>query len=380
MRMVMAALVSTALLVVSSAVACRAEDDGFVKFLRSVSVGAYVDTAYEYNFNNPKSGQNQFRSLDPDHNEFEIHLFQLSLHKEPTLGEGPGGYVGFGVKLSFGEDADRIHAAGLGVSDDSFDLQEAYINLLLPWGNGLSIKAGKFVTLAGYEVIEAKDNPNASRSLLFGLAIPFTHTGVRVSYPIGAVTLTLGLNNGWDVVDDNNDGKTIETQVAVELDRASFYLTGYFGPEADGVDGDWRELITFVGTVEVAPRFSVGFDLDFGWEQDVNVAPDVEENAFWWGLAGYLIYDVSPRLSLVLRAEVFDDSDGFRTGTEQTMWEVTPTVSVKPFADRPGLDNLELRFEYRHDQSDEDVFEKDDGSLTDTQDTFTVQLLYWFTT
>jgi len=42
--------------------------------------------------------------------------------------------------------------------------------------------AGKFVTLAGSEVIWSPSNSNFSRSILFG-AIPFTHTGVRAATP-----------------------------------------------------------------------------------------------------------------------------------------------------------------------------------------------------
>ena len=36
---------------------------------------------------------------------------------------------------------------------------------------------GKFVTSAGAEVIESKDNWNYSRSLLFAYAIPYWHFG-----------------------------------------------------------------------------------------------------------------------------------------------------------------------------------------------------------
>ena len=44
---------------------------------------------------------------------------------------------------------------------------------------------GKFVTSAGAEVIETNGNWNYSRSLLFALAIPYYHMGVRTSMPVG---------------------------------------------------------------------------------------------------------------------------------------------------------------------------------------------------
>ena len=41
------------------------------------------------------------------------------------------------------------------------------------------------LTEEGFEVVEGPDgyNDNASRSFLFGFALPITHTGLRVTYP-----------------------------------------------------------------------------------------------------------------------------------------------------------------------------------------------------
>src|SRR5436309_5327290 len=88
----------------------------------------------------------------------------------------------------------------------SNDLEEAYGAYKVPLGSGLTVKAGKFVTLLGYEVIESPNNLNFSRSFLFGLAIPFTHVGALLSYsPTERLTVTAGPVVGWDVAKDNND-------------------------------------------------------------------------------------------------------------------------------------------------------------------------------
>src|SRR3990170_7902555 len=273
-----------------------------VNFLKSIHVGFYIDTSYEYNFNRPQDEQNQLRVFDMDDNEFNLHLFQLSFRRTPTTEGGLANLVGFGAKLDFGEDADVIGATGLGDADDEFDLQEAYIHILAPFGNGIDIYGGKFVTLAGAEVIESKDDYNYSRSFLFGFAIPFTHTGIRIHYPVAPFDFIIGLNNGWDTVDDVNDGKTIESRVGLNFEK-----------------------------------FSIGV------------------------------------------GEYFDDQDGFRTGTAQQLWELTPTLQLRPFAKYSPFDNLLLRLEYRHDQSDEGVFEDNDGNFKKTQDTVAMELLYYFT-
>lgn len=356
------------------------KESRLLDFLKSIEVGFYLDTSYEYNFNKPESGNNSLRIFDQDHNDFNIHMFWLSFKRTPSLEGGISNLVGFGVKLDFGEDADVIASTGLGDEDDEFDLQEAYIHILAPIGNGISIYAGKFVTLAGAEVIESKDNFNFSRSFLFGFAIPFTHTGIRINYPAGVFDFTLGLSNGWDNVDDNNDGKTIEARVGLNYDIFSLGVAGYFGPEQDGNDDNWRELIDVVATFTPFEGLTLMANLDFGWEQDVS---DVElgldsSDVFWWGIAGYIAYEFNQMLSLAVRAEYFDDSDGFRTGTEQKLFEITPTLSIKPFAGHGSLDNLILRVEYRFDSSDEDVFEDDNGSFKDTQHTVATELIYSF--
>jgi hypothetical protein len=360
------------------------QGDVFLDFLKSIHPSFYIDTAYEYNFNNPKSGQNQLRVFDIEHNEIDLHLFQLAFKRTPTTEGGLMNLVGFGVKLSFGEDADIFAARGLGDEDDEFDLQEAYIHVLAPVGNGLDIYAGKYVTLAGAEVIESKDNFNFSRSFLFGFAIPFTHTGVRLHYPAGPLDFIVGVNNGWDVVDDNNDGKTIEARIGLTYEVFSIGVVGYFGPEQDGVDGDWRELVDILATLTPIENLTLVVNVDFGWEQDVNFdldgdgVMDVEENVNWWGIAGYIVYDFNEAIRLALRGEYFDDNDGFRTGTKQKLFEITPTLSIKPFAKYKPFDNLVLRFEYRFDHSDEDSFEDNDGDFKDTQHTIATEFLYYF--
>ena len=118
--------------------------------------------------------------------------------------------------LTTGIDSQKNHAIGIFRDDDDtfpfrntakFDLQEAYVSYRYPVGTGLTLKAGKFVTLLGYEVIEAPNNLNFSRSFLFSFAIPLTHVGALLSYaPTDWLTLTAGPVGGWDVADNNNRG------------------------------------------------------------------------------------------------------------------------------------------------------------------------------
>ena len=83
-----------------------------------------------------------------------------------------------------------------------FDLQQAFASYIAPIGSGLRFDVGKYVTHLGYELIEGYDgyNDNYSRWILFGYAIPFTHTGVKASYAFTSkVAGMVEVVNGWDL-------------------------------------------------------------------------------------------------------------------------------------------------------------------------------------
>lgn len=189
---------------------------------RAITVGGYLDTSYQYNFNQPKNWNNNYRLFDTDPNGFNVHLAELtfdSLPKKP-------GEAGFRLDLAFGSDVrwfkptDKWVAGGERFTDFvDQDFKQAYIEYIVPIGcgchgekKGITLDFGKVVTCAGAEVIEAADNMNESRSLLFAYAIPFTHTGFRATYDVfnndcNKWTISGAIYNGWDNVQDTNRSK-----------------------------------------------------------------------------------------------------------------------------------------------------------------------------
>jgi len=361
----------------------------FAAFFKAIDLTFYIDTTYQYVFDKPDGADidDGSRPLYPENNSFSINAFTTSIAKVPTLEGGVADLFGFRADVLIGQQAKLLQSEGLGSDDTEIDLYQGYLNVLIPVADiGIDFFAGKFVTLAGFEVIEAKNNPNITRSWLFGNAIPFTHTGIRAAVSTGPVDWTLGLNNGWDVTDDNNEDKTLEAQIAYSYSGDTitdfwFGTTGYFGKEDDEGDS-FRSLLTFVGSMTLKEKLSFIVDVDFGWEDDV--ADLGGDNASWWGIAGYIVADIHPAINLALRGEMFDDSDGVRIGTPGTgikVYEVTPTISITPFKGLISgvryLDNMEWRFEFRWDHADEPFFVEDDGSFSEDQYGLMAQLLYW---
>jgi len=325
-------------------------------------------TSYLWNFNDPDNRINSLRSLDNQDNTFGVDLFQLGIKKN-----GPGGLSAF-IKLDVGNTASRIGADWngngqfTGVTGDSgdFEIEEVYANYAPDWSHGLSAKFGKFVTLLGAEVIEAPLNMNYSRSFLFGFAIPFTNTGVMFNYPFTDTLQTnLGVVNGWDNVADNNSAKTFMGNVAwAPSPKFSLAVAGIYGAENNNSSAHPRGVADVVGTINLDPVM-ISLNGDYGTQGDaaVNIPGDTAE---WYGFSGIVGMTFKDLICLPIgayvRGEVFRDQGGFRTGTNQTLWEITGTG--KYFIS----DKFVIWLEYRHDGSDESVFTKS-GEIVSTDPT-----------
>lgn len=330
-----------------------------------INVSGYVDTSYTY-----LSGTGAFTSgvanrvFDRERNSFNLHMIDLTVSKLPS--EGFGGLV----NLSMGSDADVISASGMGGSDQ-FDITQGYVH----YASGpLMVIAGKYVTLSGAEVIKSPANLNFSRSILFGYAIPFTHTGARMTYAVSnKLSLIAGINNGWDVLKESasDDKKTIELGFSAPAIGPVALAGSYYGgkePGNAGVTG-LRNLLDLVATWNATDTLSFILNYDYATQED---AVTVGQKAKWQGVAGYVNYKFADKWRVALRAETFDDKDGYRTGVVQKWDEATLTLAHMP------SDSVELRAEVRADKSDKKSFLKSDGTVTDSQNSIALQAIYKF--
>ncbi len=385
--------------------------------LSGVKLSGYVDTGWNMNFNNPGNApagntdidgdgvldpnfgtrDNSLRVFDVNEGSFTVHAVEVVLEKPAPTDQGG---VGFRTDFFYGKDAEVITAGGSTLDD--FDLQQAYAEARLPLNfldgstilsDSIYLRAGKFVTLAGAEVIESRDNWNASRSIGFGFAIPFTHTGVRAVYDLwgGKVTWSTGINNGWDLNVDNNNYATWENQLAWKpTDKLSLSGTTYYGPENANQDGHKRFLVDFVALWNVTDKLSLMANFDFGNQRRVfsNVGGIDFENSQWHAYALYGRYQVNEKFAMATRWEVFQDNNNFRVGAaavapavdynagasvftfynrEKMYWEWTYTGEYKLY------DNLVTRLEYRYDWSEAPIFNGESS-----QQTLSAQLIYNF--
>ena len=340
-----------------------AESSG-LSFFKQIALSGFTDVYFGYNFNTPSTGQAQLRAFDVQHNSFSLNLAELALEKKPTS-DSRGG---FRVDLDYGPTATMVHAAEPGGTRTFQNILQAYASYLAPVGHGLQFDIGKFTTPVGNESIKTRDNWNYSRSVLFTVAEPNYHAGVRVSYSVNdRISLAAHLVNGWNDVVDNNGGKTVGVQATLKPSTAFTIVQSYLGgPEQTNDNADWRHLVDTVITYTATPTVSLALNYDYG--RDTVAASTVT----WQGVAGYLRYRPNPRFALTPRAEYYDDPNGSTTGVVQKIKEVTLTTEFTP------TDGVVFRVEYRRDVSDAPFFQKNVSSVLRHQDTLTAGIIYAF--
>jgi hypothetical protein len=276
--------------------------------------------------------------------------------------------VGFRVDLGFGRAFDIVHGAeqAPGIFRN---IEQAYVSLKPKSAKGLQFDFGKFVTSAGAEVIETKDNWNYSRSLLFAWAIPYYHFGLRTTLPIGShFTTGLQVVNGWNNVEDNNSGKTIGVIANFTGKKVSWLNNYYTGPENTATNDGFRNVYDTVLLLTPADKASFYINYDYGW----NNFPGGGK-AVWTGIGGAARFQLNSWFALSPRAEWFSDRNGFSTGTTQDLKEFTITAEGKM------MEGLLARLEYRGDWSDQPFFDRGSTpAASKTQHTLTLGVVAFF--
>ncbi|MGP0594396.1 outer membrane beta-barrel protein [Nitrospira sp. T9] len=368
----------------------------------------YGDASYDYNFNSPSTGINNLRGFDVGSNAIRLHLAQFVLERKA---KNEGNWLNrFGVRLKFNIGSDSRTVGGSNVGNDA-DFQEHYLQYLAPIGNGINIQIGRINSLIGFEVLESPYNLNYSRSFLFNLGQPFTTVGVRLTYQfnpyftlsMAAINSVTSQRNAFirhvkpgDLVPISIRHPKLETALSFtphESIHVTLYgLYGFIDGPPGTPGGDRIQGGGFIH-LEPVPQVELALEAYFANQADSS-ALSPRKNARWNGVAGYATYEFTPKWSIRLRAELFEDAGGSVTclgvaappksnvcfgatsnssapPVTQTLWETTATLQFQPFP------FLMSRLEFRYDKSNQDVFQIGNGSANH-QETLALELITLF--
>ena len=352
-----------------------------------MDISGFIDGYYSVNFNTPAPASNplvpfgfdqvnQLYNFNDKTDQFSLSAAKLTLNHDPDP-------VCAHVDLFFGRTNTLVNAPGPNSGGEANYVEQAFLSLKPPKAKGFELDFGKFVTSAGAEVIEAKDDWNYSRSLLFVLAIPYYHFGARTSIPVSKTeTIGFQLVNGWNNVTKNNGGVTGVFTSAYVKPKATWDFNYIVGPENANTASGLRNLIDTTLLLTPPGKFNAYINYDWG-ENDTPVTTYtttgetttskttlVEQS--WQGVAFAAHEQANAKSAITGRFEYFTDPQGFSTGTVQHLYEFTGTYEYK------WLEGLLTRVEYRGDFSNVAFFHKDVSQMVDQQSTLTVAFIAFF--
>jgi hypothetical protein len=361
---------------------------------KGIKLSGYVDAGYSYNFTGASAGTSdvtgRFGSDTAAKGDFNLYAVKIALEK--ALTSENKAQAGFRTDVMIGEDANYLinrdttsNLTNNNQNSNALFLEQAYVSIRAPVGNGWDFKVGKFVSILGYEVIERPANMNTTYGLLWQ-QMPLYYTGVLSSYKFDDyLDGKLGVVNGSQ--NDNNtttsgggDGVAVLAALNVTAPGGNANWSNNFQYSSNN-DNNTAQVTGNSSTSTGVENNSSGTGYSFIYNSWGNWAPKFADDklllAFnallgtastngdnnsatvtnnqpgttWFGAGAYAKYQFNDWFSLCSRGEYLGGNNpskltgnvGAYNGTGLSLWEYTITAGFNV------IDNLLIRAEYRLD-------------------------------
>ena len=372
---------------------------------KGIKLSGYVDAGYSYNFTGSANGTSDVGGrLGTDtaaKGDFNLYAVKIALEK--ALTSENKAQAGFRTDVMIGEDANYfINRNSVSTlendqqNSNQLFLEQAYVSIRAPVGNGWDFKVGKFVSILGYEVMERPANMNTTFGLLFNV-MPLYYTGVLSSYKfddyldakLGVVngsnsdnnTTTSSSNFGSSASDgcavlaalnvtapggnanwsnnfqyssnsDNNTAETASFDQSGDLSsNPSLALNGNDGSAYYMVYNSWGNWAPKFANDKLLLAFNTLLQFtggSGGAAQSSGTGYTDNANSTEWGIGAYAKYQFNDWFSLASRGEYLQAYNGQGDG-DNNLWEYTITAGFNV------IDNLLIRAEYRLDWGNNSV-------------------------
>lgn len=320
-----------------------------VKALSDVTLSGFVTASYFYDGSGPADNSPNAYLWNRSHNSFTLNKVKLVLASPPAEKSGDKWSAGYRVSWIYGEDSPIVDT-GLGVAGFG-NIREAYVDLNVPIGTGLNIKAGQLISLLNYE---SGDGGAANANFSQGNQWFFTGNGpgagIQASYDLTEkISATFRVQNGlYAGAKDNNGYKTFMGSLAFKPTPDIWFNLIGFGGRGDVVPGEWLKGGSLIGGAKVG-KIVLGTELDY-FSTDLSGGGD--SAAYSAGL--WVSTDFTDKVGIALRGDFITDKDGFFTagllglpplGTGTDLASITLTLNWKP------APNIKIQPEIRYDHA-----------------------------
>jgi hypothetical protein len=360
------------------------------------TVNLFLDTYYEYNFNQPIGRVNLLRAYDALSNGFSINQTGVMFEHAPDPEHDSR--LGFRLDLQYGQATQTLQGnAGNEPRPEIYrNIFQGYGTYVAPIGKGLTIDVGKFASSLGYEGNYTKDQINYTRSFWFNF-LPFYHLGLRANYKFNNLVafnywIVNGTNQsepfngfkdqffGFVVTPNKNVTWNIQYYLGQEHADTMYFPNGSaplnaptlqgvpFEPIPNSPTGKLHIIDTYVSWL-ATPKLTVALEADDFIQRLYTYSPPAHSD----GGAAYVKYQFTQKFYGATRFEYLADHGGSFTGTTQDVKENTLTAAYRLY------EGFQFMAEWRRDVSSEPYFYTSKlGTLKRSQTTATLGFLWWF--
>ncbi len=330
-----------------------------------VGLGGYVDSYYGYSFNKPASGTIPYFVSSARHNELTINLAYVDVRYRSHYMRAR--FVpGFGTYM----DANYKNEPG-----SLKNMVEASVGVLISEKRKIWIDAGVLGSPYTNESAISKDHLMYMRSFA-PENVPYYITGAKLTVPLNEkFSAYLYLINGWQVIQDNNKGKSLGTQLEYRPNKNMlFNWNTYLGDERSTENPNYRTRFfnDFYWIFNNGGKFSATSCFYFGYQQRSDTPTST-----WWQANFIGSYAFTPTVSLAGRLEHFSDNQNVNQ---------KPVTGVAGFNTSSAglcmnykLHKLALfRVEGRQFFAKENIYQDSNGAPTNLSTVFMTSLTAWF--
>lgn len=319
-----------------------------VTAMSKMSLSGFVTASYFHDTSKPNGNVSPGYLWNCVSDSFSLNKVKVTLASPPVQSSGDKWDAAYRASLIWGQDAPIVNS---GASTVGFqNLREAYVELNVPVGTGLNVKAGELISLLNYE---SGDGGAANDNFSQGYQWFYTGNG-----PAAGVQLGYTFNDMFDIKArvqngmyagpiDNNDAKTVMVALGIKPSKSVWFsLIGFAGSESAGLSVKGASLLAGWQACE---KTHFGLELDYF---DFNGKGGSSGGVY--SIGGWASYDFTKKVALALRAEFLSDGKGvdaskdplgFAANNGQDISSVALTLNYK------SVPSVKIQPEVRYDHT-----------------------------
>jgi hypothetical protein len=334
-----------------------------VAALTSVTISGFVEASYFSDVAQQHDNHPPGYLWNSSLNSFTLNKLKLTL-ASPAVDKDKWD-AAYRASIIWGSDAPVVdtgsHTTVDGVSvaaGNGFSwIREAYIELNVPIGTGLDIRAGDLISLLNYESGDGGAvNDNFSQGYQWYYTGNPPNVGIQAGYDFNDyVGIKLRLQNGLYSGPVSIGPKTFIGGLYINpVKIASLAFLGFaghqdFSPGWDIFGG------SFIGSVKLIPscNFTFGTEEDYfhfsSFDSTGAGFPGAATSGDFWSLGGWLGVDVCPKLRVALRGEYLCDPTGFGTvyNSPAPLSDASFPAAIYATGAGQDLESVALTFDYK---------------------------------